>query len=84
MLGDMGADVIKVEDPDFGDTTRGFPPIWNGESTYYMSTNRNKRGITLDTAPDRGTAFSVRLPVRIDVSAPSADAAGQLTRASSA
>lgn len=39
-LGDMGADVIKIEQPGAGDTTRGFPPFWNGHSTYFLSTNR--------------------------------------------
>ncbi len=66
-LGDMGADVIKVEDPDFGDTTRGFPPNWNGESTYYMSTNRNKRGITLDLNTERGREIALELALRSDI-----------------
>ncbi len=66
-LGDMGADVIKVEDPDFGDTTRGFPPIWNGESTYYMSTNRNKRGITIDLNSGRGQEIALALALRSDI-----------------
>lgn len=66
-LGDMGADVIKVEDPDFGDTTRGFPPIWNGESTYYMSTNRNKRGITLDLNTERDREIALQLALRSDI-----------------
>ncbi|MDQ2682556.1 MAG: CoA transferase [Chloroflexota bacterium] len=47
-LGDMGADVIKIEDPRGGDVTRGYPPFWNDESAYYMSANRNKRSITLN------------------------------------
>ncbi len=47
-LGDLGADVIKVEPPERGDDTRWFPPYWNGESTYYLSTNRNKRSMTLN------------------------------------
>ncbi len=53
-LGDMGADVIKIERRGQGDQTRGWgPPFVNGESAYFMSTNRNKRSVTLDiTAPD--------------------------------
>ncbi len=66
-LGDMGADVIKVEDPGQGDTTRGFPPHWNGESTYYMSTNRNKRGMILDLNTDRGRDIALKLALRSDV-----------------
>jgi len=66
-LGDMGADIIKVEDPGAGDTTRGFPPHWNGESTYYMSTNRNKRGIVLDLNSERGREIALALALRSDI-----------------
>ena len=50
MLGDMGADVLKVERPDGGDETRGWGPPFteNGESAYYLSINRNKLGVALD------------------------------------
>jgi crotonobetainyl-CoA:carnitine CoA-transferase CaiB-like acyl-CoA transferase len=51
MLGDMGADVIKVEMPGSGDETRGWgspADFINGESTYFMSISRNKRSLTLD------------------------------------
>jgi crotonobetainyl-CoA:carnitine CoA-transferase CaiB-like acyl-CoA transferase len=49
MLGDMGADIIKVEQPHVGDNSRAWgPPFVNGESTYFMSVNRNKRSITID------------------------------------
>src|SRR5215218_5242453 len=49
-LGDLGADVLKVEEPGRGDPTRDFPPFWdgNGESCYYLSANRNKRSLTLN------------------------------------
>lgn len=49
VLGDLGADVIKVEHPAGGDDTRAWGPPWAGsESAYYLSTNRNKRSLTLD------------------------------------
>ena len=49
MLGDMGADVIKVEEPVQGDDSRGFgPPFVGGEAAYYLSINRNKRSLALD------------------------------------
>jgi formyl-CoA transferase len=49
ILGDLGADVVKVEQPGKGDDTRAWGPPWaGGESAYYLSVNRNKRGITLD------------------------------------
>lgn len=53
LLGDMGADVIKVEHPDGGDTLRAWPPISDGYSENFASLNRNKRSVTLDLkAPD--------------------------------
>jgi len=59
MLGDLGADVIKVERPGSGDDTRGWGPPFNasGESAYYLSVNRNKLSIALDieSAADRAT-----------------------------
>lgn len=48
ILGDMGAEVIKVEIPGVGDDTRGFPPFVDGESGYFKNVNRNKKGITLN------------------------------------
>lgn len=49
MLADMGADVIKVEEPTTGDDTRAFgPPFMQGEAAYYLSINRGKRSLTLD------------------------------------
>ncbi len=58
ILGDLGADVIKVEQPEKGDDTRRFAPPYlrdgddneTGESAYFASSNRNKRSITLDLA----------------------------------
>src|SRR5258706_3602357 len=55
MLGDMGADVIKVEPPGAGDDTRTWgPPFVGGESAYFLSVNRNKRSLTLNLAAQPG------------------------------
>jgi crotonobetainyl-CoA:carnitine CoA-transferase CaiB-like acyl-CoA transferase len=48
MLGDLGAEVIKVESPQGDDTRRWKPPVLDGESTYFLSVNRNKRSVVLD------------------------------------
>jgi crotonobetainyl-CoA:carnitine CoA-transferase CaiB-like acyl-CoA transferase len=54
MLGDMGADVIKVEPPGSGDDTRTWgPPFAERESAYFLGINRNKRSITLNMAARR-------------------------------
>ena len=53
-LGDLGADVVKVEQPGMGDDTRGWgPPFAGGESAYYLCINRNKRSLTLDLKSKR-------------------------------
>jgi crotonobetainyl-CoA:carnitine CoA-transferase CaiB-like acyl-CoA transferase len=54
LLGDMGADVIKVEPPGRGENSRGFAPFIEGESLYTMVFNRNKRSLTLDLRSDQG------------------------------
>ena len=57
MLGDMGADVVKIEQPGKGDDTRAWgPPFLDGESAYYLSVNRNKRSITLDLKQEQDRA----------------------------
>lgn len=54
-LGDLGAEVIKVEEPDSGDTSRGYGPPFVGEdSAYFMSVNRNKKSLTVDFTTDEG------------------------------
>jgi crotonobetainyl-CoA:carnitine CoA-transferase CaiB-like acyl-CoA transferase len=73
MLGDLGADVIKVENPHGGDDTRGWGPPFvdpadgERESTYFLSTNRNKRSVTLDLKDERGKAALHALVRRADV-----------------
>ena len=68
MLGDMGADVIKVELPGSGDETRQWgPPFIAGESSYFLSVNRNKRSITLDLKSSLGLEALRRLVRSADV-----------------
>jgi crotonobetainyl-CoA:carnitine CoA-transferase CaiB-like acyl-CoA transferase len=70
MLGDLGAEVIKVERPGAGDDTRGFaPPFWpeTQESAYFLGVNRNKRSVTLDIARPEGQAIVHRLLARCDI-----------------
>ena len=67
-LGDLGADVVKVERHGTGDQTRGWaPPYVNGESAYFMSTNRNKRSITLDVKTPEGGEIIRRLVDGADI-----------------
>jgi CoA:oxalate CoA-transferase len=54
VLGDLGADVVKVEVPLKGDDARAYPPHVHGESAYFMSLNRNKRSLTLDLKSPAG------------------------------
>ncbi len=68
LLGDLGADVIKVERPDGGDDTRAWGPPWrDGVSTYYLGLNRNKRSIALDLKDPEDLALARELARRADV-----------------
>ena len=68
MLGDHGADVLKVEMPGTGDETREWaPPSINGISAYYLAINRNKRSVTLDLKKGDGKRVLERLIERCDV-----------------
>jgi crotonobetainyl-CoA:carnitine CoA-transferase CaiB-like acyl-CoA transferase len=68
MLGDMGADVLKVEMPKTGDEARAWgPPFINGESGYFLSVNRNKKGMTLNLKDARGKEILAKLMARADV-----------------
>ncbi|MFZ4894502.1 CaiB/BaiF CoA transferase family protein [Plantibacter sp. Mn2098] len=67
MLGDLGADVTKVELPGRGDDSRDFTPHVNGESTYFMLLNRGKKSITIDLKSPEGHALLLRLIEQADV-----------------
>jgi len=68
MLGDMGADVIKVEPVGGGDDTRTWgPPFAGGESAYFLGINRNKRSITLNMAATPGQEMLAKLIAKCDV-----------------
>ena len=67
-LGDLGAEVVKVERPGGGDDTRAWgPPFADGRSTYFQATNRNKRSVTLDLSGDAGRARAQGLATVADV-----------------
>ncbi|MBU2287801.1 MAG: CoA transferase, partial [Gammaproteobacteria bacterium] len=67
-LGDLGADVIKVEHPRGGDDTRGWGPHFvEGESAYFLCANRNKRSIAIDLASAEGQQTIRQLVAHCDV-----------------
>ncbi len=68
ILGDLGADVVKIERPGTGDDTRGWGPPFIGEdAAYFLSLNRNKRSVVLDLESERGSDLARRLAERSDV-----------------
>jgi glutaryl-CoA transferase len=75
LLGDLGADVIKIERPGAGDDTRKWGPPYlkdaagkdTSESAYYLSSNRNKRSVTIDIAQPAGQALAKRLIAQCDI-----------------
>jgi len=68
LLGDLGADVVKVERPGTGDDTRAWGPPWrDGEATYNLGLNRNKRSIALDLTDPGDRELARRLGLRADV-----------------
>jgi crotonobetainyl-CoA:carnitine CoA-transferase CaiB-like acyl-CoA transferase len=66
-LGDMGAEVIKIEEPGKGDDTRGWPPFAGGEATYFLAVNRNKKSLTLNMKAPEGQDILKKLVARSDV-----------------
>ncbi len=67
LLADMGAEVIKVENPKVGDYTRETPPFVNGESAGFMALNRNKKSVTLNLKSDEGREVFLELAKTADV-----------------
>jgi crotonobetainyl-CoA:carnitine CoA-transferase CaiB-like acyl-CoA transferase len=67
-LGDLGAEVVKIEQPGVGDDTRGWgPPFAGGESAYFLCTNRNKKSVTVDLKSADGIELVRELSERADV-----------------
>ena len=67
LLGDMGADVIKIERPAKGDQTRAMPPLVNGESASFAALNRNKRSLVLDLKQQQARDIVLSLVEKSDV-----------------
>jgi formyl-CoA transferase len=67
ILGDLGADVIKIEHPSGDDTRRWGPPFAAGESAYYLAVNRNKRSAVADLKAAAGAALVRRIAARADI-----------------
>lgn len=66
-LADLGANVIKIENPKGGDDTRSFPPFKNGQSLYYANINRNKKGVTLNLKAPEGKELFLKMVKQADV-----------------
>jgi CoA:oxalate CoA-transferase len=67
LLGDLGAEVIKIERPEGGDTARGNGPFVHGLSSYFLSINRGKKSVTLDLSSPKGKALLLDLASHADV-----------------
>lgn len=68
VLGDLGAEIIKIEQPETGDSSRQIPPYYHeGESLYYISLNRNKKSVTLNLDSDKGKEILYGLVKKADV-----------------
>jgi crotonobetainyl-CoA:carnitine CoA-transferase CaiB-like acyl-CoA transferase len=67
MLADMGADVLKIEEPEGGDESRTWPPFVAGEASGYLSMNRNKRNMTLNLKTSEAQDILKKLVARADV-----------------
>jgi crotonobetainyl-CoA:carnitine CoA-transferase CaiB-like acyl-CoA transferase len=67
VLADLGADVVKIERPVSGEATRGLPPRWGGESTVFLTVNRNKRSVALDITDPSARDAVLRIATGVDV-----------------
>jgi crotonobetainyl-CoA:carnitine CoA-transferase CaiB-like acyl-CoA transferase len=67
LLGDMGAEIIKIEVPGHGDDSRRYPPFIGSESAYFMNLNRNKKSLTLNLKAEEGRAVFLELVERSHV-----------------
>src|SRR5213596_1770224 len=67
ILADMGAEVIKIEEPGKGDDTRSWPPFVSGEATYFMSVNRNKKSVTFNLKSPAARTLFLALVKKSDV-----------------
>jgi formyl-CoA transferase/CoA:oxalate CoA-transferase len=68
ILGDLGAEIIKIEIPKIGDDTRQWgPPFVKGESAYFLSVNRNKKSVTLDLSKEKGKEILYALAEKSDI-----------------
>lgn len=68
VLGDLGAEIIKIEEPGSGDASRQIPPYFHeGESLYYISLNRNKKGLTLNLNTEKGKDIFYKLVKKADI-----------------
>lgn len=67
LLGDMGAEIIKIEVPGQGDDSRRYPPFIGDESAYFMNLNRNKKSLVLDLKNDKAKEIFLKLVDRSDV-----------------
>ena len=66
-LGDLGAEVLKIEPPGSGDETRHFPPFIGGESHYFLGINRNKKSLVVDLQQEAGKEILRRLVAQADI-----------------
>src|SRR3989304_7656886 len=68
ILGDLGAEVIKIERPGIGESSREMPPyFFEGESAYFIAMNRNKKSLTLDLKNEKGKEIFYDLAKKSDV-----------------
>ncbi len=67
LLGDLGAQIFKIEQPPGGDETRKFPPLVNGESHYFLGLNRNKKSLVIDLRKPAGADILRRLVASSDI-----------------